>query len=165
MTQSNYRPQDFEEALKVAKEAKIEIHQLEVHPYVLSHIQPVLDICKANHIFVSSYGPLTPLSKHKTGGPVKPILDRIAKQMSEETGKEVDDQSVLLLWFRALGITPVTGSHNLKRIQTQANVQHLPDLRPTEVEEISAAGRKVYFRNYDEHMKVDFPRPDLPEDL
>jgi hypothetical protein len=47
-----------------------------------------------------AYGPLTPLLRHPTGGPVRPILSRIAQRMHKETGKSVDDASVLLLWTK-----------------------------------------------------------------
>lgn len=81
---SNFRPQDFDELLPQAKYKPV-VNQLEYHPYVLTHLDPVLEIQKKHGILVESYGPLSPLLRHKTGGPIKPILERIAARLSKET--------------------------------------------------------------------------------
>jgi len=130
--------------LKVAKHKPV-IHQLEAHPYVLSHIQEVIDIASENGILTSAYAPLAPISSHPTGGPAKPILEKIATRLSKETGKAVDAQQALLLWFRAKKITPVTGSHTASRMKQQAAVQQLPDITAAEVAEVDEAGLKGKF--------------------
>ncbi|WVW82276.1 hypothetical protein I302_104282 [Kwoniella bestiolae CBS 10118] len=162
---SNFRPQDLEAVLSVAR-IKPVVNQLEYHPYVLTHLQPVLDIHSKHGIVTEAYGPLTPVLRHPTGGPIKPILERIAQRLSKETGTEVDTAAVLLLWTIGKGVVAVTTStkeHNIKKI-VQVDTA-LPDLTKEEIEEIEAAGRKVHFRNYKEHMSKDFPAPNLPEDL
>jgi diketogulonate reductase-like aldo/keto reductase len=118
------------------------VHQLEVHPYVLSHIQPILDIASKNGIHTSAFGVLAPLSSHPTGGPAKPVLEKIAARLSNETGQEVDASQALLLWFRTKGITAITGSHNAERMKHQAAVQGLPGLTEAEVKEVDEAGKK-----------------------
>ncbi|GAA6006532.1 uncharacterized protein JCM10292_003804 [Rhodotorula paludigena] len=161
---SNFRPQDFNELLPQCKYKPV-ANQLEYHPYVLTHLQPVLDIMAEHDIRVESYGPLSPLLRHPTGGPIKPVLERIAQRLSKETGEEVDAAMALLLWTRSKGVVAVTASGNNGRIAKLALTQRLPELTKDEVEEIEALGRKVHFRAYDEHMCVDFPAPNLPKDL
>ncbi|WWC86218.1 uncharacterized protein L201_001091 [Kwoniella dendrophila CBS 6074] len=161
---SNFRPQDLEEVLSVAR-IKPVANQLEYHPYVLEHLQPVLDIQEKHGIVTEAYGPLTPLLRHKTGGPIKPILERIAQRLSKETGKNVDAASVLLLWTVNKGVVAVTTSTKLPNIEKIVQIEDLPDLSKEEIKEIEDAGRKVHFRHYDEHMTKDFPNPNLPEDL
>ncbi|WWC99666.1 hypothetical protein V866_006570 [Kwoniella sp. B9012] len=162
---SNFRPQDLEAVLGVAR-IKPVVNQLEYHPYVLTHLQPVLDIQAKHGIVTEAYGPLTPILRHPTGGPIKPILERIAERLSKETGKEVDTAAVLLLWTVGKGVVAVTTStkeNNIKKIVQVDN--ELPDLTKEEIDEIESAGRKIHFRNYAEHMTEDFPAPNLPEDL
>ncbi|GAA5929255.1 uncharacterized protein JCM15063_004099 [Sporobolomyces koalae] len=161
---SNFRPQDFDELLPQAKYKPV-VNQLEYHPYVLTSLDPVLKIQQEHGIVTESYGPLSPLLRHKTGGPIKPILERIAQRLSKETGKDVDAAAALLLWTRAKGVVAVTASGNEGRIKKLAQVQELPDLTQEEVDEIEQVGRKIHFRAYDEHMCVDYKNPDLPEDL
>ncbi len=150
--------------LKAAKHKPV-VHQLELHPYVLSHIQEVIDLASANNILTTAYAPLAPLSSHPTGGPAKPVLEKIAARLSKETGKDVDTQQALLLWFRAKQIMPVTGSHTPERMKRQADVQGLPDITKEEVDEVDKAGLQVYARKYSEHYAHDYPAPNLPEDI
>ncbi|GAA5890457.1 hypothetical protein JCM8208_004879 [Rhodotorula glutinis] len=161
---SNFRPQDFDELLPQCK-IKPAVNQLEYHPYVLEHLKPVLDIMAKHDIVVESYGPLSPLLRHPTGGPIKPVLERVAARLSKETGTDVDAAMALLLWTRAKKVVAVTASGNEHRIAKLARTQDLPDLTADEVAEIEELGRKIHFRAYDEHMCVDFPAPSLPKDL
>ncbi|GAA5906990.1 hypothetical protein JCM6882_000021 [Rhodosporidiobolus microsporus] len=161
---SNFRPQDLEELLPVAKYKPV-VNQLEYHPYVLSHLGPLIQLQAEHNILFEAYGPLTPVLRHPTGGPIKPLLERAAARLSKEVGKEVDEAQVLLLWTRAKGVVAVTASGNEGRIKKLAAVQSLPDLTAEEVKDIEEVGRKVYFRHYDEHMSVDYPAPSLPKDL
>ncbi|ORY89678.1 conjugated polyketone reductase C1 [Leucosporidium creatinivorum] len=157
---SNFRPQDLKAILEVAKYKPV-VNQLEYHPFVLTHLQPVLDIQAEHGIITEAYGPLSPLLRHSTGGgPLKPILQRIAHRISSETGREVDSAAALLLWTRAKGVVAVTASGNEERIKKLAAVQYLPDLTKEEVAEIEEVGRKIHFRAYDEHMNIDFPVPE-----
>ncbi|GAA5897963.1 uncharacterized protein JCM6883_000876 [Sporobolomyces salmoneus] len=162
---SNFRPQDFNELLSADIKYKPVVNQLEYHPYVLTSLDPVFKIQEEHGIVTEAYGPLSPLLRHKTGGPIKPILERIAQRLSKETGKDVDAAAALLLWTRAKGVVAVTASGNEGRINKLSQVQELPDLTKEEVDEIEQVGRKIHFRAYDEHMCVDYPAPNLPEDL
>ena len=171
----------------------------EYHPYVLTHLDPVLNIMAEHSIRVASYGPMSPVLRHpnKTGGPIRPLLTKVAERLSREHGGiEVDDAMVCLLWCRAKGAIAVSASANPRNIEKMASTQRLPDLTTQEVDEIEQLGRKVHFRAYvservsllrlwdrlwrlhpeltfcaraahkqDEHMCVDFPAPDLPQDL
>ncbi|GAA5924362.1 hypothetical protein JCM3775_005669, partial [Rhodotorula graminis] len=155
---------DFDELLPHCR-IKPAVNQLEYHPYVLEHLQPVLDIMAKHDIVVESYGPLSPVLRHPSGGPIKPVLERVAARLSKETGEDVDAAMALLLWTRAKKVVAVTASGNEGRIAKLARTQDLPDLTADEVSEIEELGRKIHFRAYDEHMCVDFPAPALPKDL
>jgi len=162
---SNFRPQDFEEILADAKFVPA-VNQIEYHPYTLTHLEPVLEIHARYGIVTESFGPLTPILRHPTGGPLKPILARIAERLTQATGKTVDPVTVLLLWTRAQGVVAVTASGNADRIKALAEVYQLPDLlEASEVEEITRVGKTVHFRHYTEHMQQDFPLPNLPNGL
>ncbi|WWC99461.1 hypothetical protein V866_006364 [Kwoniella sp. B9012] len=161
---SNFRPQDLEDVLKVAR-IKPVVNQLEYHPYVLEHLQPVLDIGEKHNIITESYGLLTPILRHPTGGPLKPVLEKIAKRLSSETGKEVDTASVLTLWALQKNVIVVTSSRNPDNLKKISEIDSLPQLSKEELNEIEEAGRKVHFRHYKVHMSKDFPNPNLPEDI
>lgn len=164
---SNFRPQDLEIILEGARYKPV-VNQFEYHPYVLAHLKPVLEIGKKHGILTEAFGPLTPLLRHPTGGPLKPVLTRIAQCVSSSNPDlpvKVDEVTVLLLWTRATGAVAVTASGNPGRIQGLADIAHLPGdlLTAEEVEEISRVGQTVHFRYYAEHMSTDFPAPDLPD--
>ncbi|GLB38085.1 putative aldo/keto reductase family protein [Lyophyllum shimeji] len=145
---SNFRPQDLEAILEDAKFKPV-VNQIEYHPYTLTHLQPVLELQAKHGILTESYGPLTPILRHATGGPLKPVLERIAERLIKVTGKTVDLATVLLLWTRAQGAVAVTASGNADRIKALADVSRLPDLlEPGEVEEITRVGKTVHFRHY-----------------
>jgi diketogulonate reductase-like aldo/keto reductase len=129
--------------------------EVEYHPYVLSHLEPVKKIQDQHGIRFQAYGPLTPLLRHPTGGPIKPILERVAKRLSAETGKPVDAHAALALWFLTQNIPIVTASGSIERIPALAAVEQLPDLTPEEVEEITEVGKKVHFRHYRVGRNVD----------
>jgi len=159
---SNFRPQDLEAVLKVAK-IKPVVNQLEYHPYLLAHLEPVTALHEKYGIVAQSYGPLTPLLRHPTGGPVKPILVKIAERISKESGKDVDAAAVLLLWTIQKGVVAVTASKNPNNIKKLAEIEQIPDLTAQDIKDIDEAGRKVHFRHYG-HMNTDFPDPNLPSD-
>jgi len=160
---SNFRPQDFETILKDAKHKPV-VNQLEYHPYLLAHLEPLLKLQAEHGIVTESYGPLTPILRHP-GGPLKPVLEKIAERLSKDTGKSVDLATVLLLWTKAQGVVAVTASGNAGRIKQLAEIAHLPDglLKQEEIDEITKVGKTIHFRHYTEHMENDFPVPDLPD--
>ena len=124
--------------------------QIEYHPYVLTHLAPLLALQEKHGIVSQSYGTLTPTLRHPTGGPLKPILERIAARVSTVAGTRLDASAVLLLWARAQGVVVVTASGNADRIRGLGALAALPEglLTPAEVEEISAVGKTVHFRFY-----------------
>lgn len=104
-----------------------------------------------------SFGPLTPLLRHPTGGPVKPVLTKIAKRVTESNPSlpiPVDEVVVLLLWTRAMGVVAVTASGNEERIKLLAEISYLPEniLTKEEVQKITSVGKTVHFRHYVSHL-------------
>ena len=122
--------------------------EIEYHPYVTAHLDPVMEVHKKYNIVAQSYGPLSPILRHPTGGPLKPILTRIAQRLSKETGKDVDEASVLLLWTMQQGVVALTSSSQESRIQKLAETEELPDLSKAEMDEIDSVGRQVHHRAY-----------------
>lgn len=166
---SNFRPQDIEELVKEAKYFPV-VNQLEYHPFVLTHLAPVLALHAKHNIITEAYGPLSPILRHPTkGGPLIPILDRIVNRLNKDSPEDgpFDQAAVLLLWTHANGVVAVTASGNEERIGKSAKVQKFvaegKGLTQEEVKEIEKVGKGIHFRAYDEHMSVDFPAPDLPE--
>ncbi|KAK0187758.1 NADP-dependent oxidoreductase domain-containing protein [Armillaria mellea] len=178
---SNFRPQDLNVILEGARHKPV-VNQLEYHPYVLAHLEPVLAIQKEHGIVTEAYGPLTPIIRHPTGGPLQHVLLRIAQRLNEDNvtlikassavdpgfvSAPFDPSAVLLLWVRATGVVAVTASGNKGRIRRLAEISYLPDglLIPEEVQEITDVGKTVHWRYYTEHMEKDFPLPQLPTGL
>ena len=163
---SNFRPWDIEEVEKAAKIKPVcnrecsemylgpDILEFEFHPYALEHLDAVLKIQAKYNIVTEAYGPLQPIVAHPTGGPLKPILNGIAKTISEESGKEVDAASVLYLWTIGKGAAAITTSNNPKNIKKMVTVDSLRDLTKEEIAEIDEAGRKVHFKGLREFAKT-----------
>lgn len=122
--------------------------ELEYHPYLLAHLDPVIAAHAKYGILTQSYGALTPILRHPTGGPLKPILTKIAERLAKKTGREVDEVAVLLIWTIQKGVCAVTTSANEGRIQKMAATEELPDLTEGDMEEIEDAGRRIHFRFY-----------------
>jgi diketogulonate reductase-like aldo/keto reductase len=115
---------------------------LEYHPYVLNHLDPILKIQAEHNIVTEAYGPLTPILRHPTGGPLKPVLEKIAKRLNVDAG------TVLLLWTIQKGVVAVTTSSKAENLKKFADIQTKGELTDEEVEEIESVGRKVHFRGY-----------------
>jgi diketogulonate reductase-like aldo/keto reductase len=123
--------------------------ELEYHPYVLAHLDPILKIQEQHNIVTEAYGPLTPILRHPSGGPLKPILARIAKRLgTSPSGVKVDEGTVLLLWTMAKGVVAVTASTKVENLKKMSEIQTWGDLTAEEIKEIEEAGRKVHFRGY-----------------
>jgi diketogulonate reductase-like aldo/keto reductase len=114
---------------------------MEYHPYLLTHTQPVMDIHKKHNIVTQAYGPLSPVLRHP-GGPLKPVLAKIAKRLN------TDEANVLLKWTVQNGVVAITTSSNAERIAKMAKVDELEDLTKEELEEIDKVGRGIHFRSY-----------------
>lgn len=160
---SNFRPKDLEQVLRVAK-IKPVVNQIEYHPYVAIHLQPLLALHAQHNIITQAYASLVPTTRH-TGGPLDPILERIASTISSGSNVQVDASGVLLLWVMAKGGVCITSSSDEGRIRKMAALDSVRDLTEVEVKEIDEAGGKIHFRQWTEHLTTDFPSPDLPERL
>lgn len=126
---------------------------------MLAHLEPLLAFQDKHGIVSAAYGPLTPILRHPTGGPLKPVLERIGATHG------LDAASVLLLWTIQKGVVAVTSSKNEANIRKIAALDSAPDLSADEVAQIDAAGKTIHFRHYSEHMTKDYPAPDLPQDV
>jgi diketogulonate reductase-like aldo/keto reductase len=120
-----------------------------------------MELQKAHGIVTMAYGPLSPLLRHPSkGGPLKPILARIGERLGLEPA------SVLLLWFKAKGVVPVTSTTKAERLAAMGELARSEaSLTADEVAEIDAVGRKIHYRAYDHHMMFDHHKTDLPVDL
>ena len=117
-----------------------------MHPYVMSHLDPVFKIQEKHNIISAAYSPQAPLNLHPTGGPLKPILERIAEGYNKKHGQDIDANAVLLLWIRAKGAIAVTSSSKTQRIDKLIAFDKLPNLDQKDVEEIEKVGRTIYWR-------------------
>ncbi|KAL1410576.1 hypothetical protein Q8F55_004589 [Vanrija albida] len=154
---SNFRTQDVAEVLKVAR-IKPVANQVEFHPFLWAQLEPLQKFQAEHGIVFQSYGPLTPLLRHPTGGSLKAVVEKIAEK------RGIEPSTVLLLWTVQKNVVAITTSNNPERIAKLAQIDSLPDLSAEEIAAIDEAGKKVHFRHYTEHMEADFPAPNLPAD-
>ncbi|PPQ74197.1 hypothetical protein CVT24_012716 [Panaeolus cyanescens] len=140
--------------------------QIEFHPYTIAHLEPLLNLHAQHGIVTASYGALTPLLRHPSGGgPLVPILERIASRLTSALKKPVEPTTVLLLWTRAQGAVVVTATKNSEIIKKLGEIAALPDdlLEQSEIDEITPVGKTIHFRHYGrEQMEQNFAIPDLP---
>lgn len=167
---SNFRPQDFEKILAECKH-KPSVHQIEFHPLVLKHLEPVLAIHKEHNIITEAvslrtsqngrsaldantaiqYGPLTASLRFpkERKNPLEATLQKISERLTKEAGEEVNDHAVTLLWVKAKGGVAVTSSGNPENIKGLARISRLKvALTPEEVAEIDSIGSQYHFRYY-----------------
>ncbi|WVR04010.1 hypothetical protein IAU60_001009 [Kwoniella sp. DSM 27419] len=141
---SNFREEDLQEIEKSWKVAP-SVNQIEFHPYNWhpANMQRLVQFHQKHDIHIEAYGPLVPLV-HSTGGPVDPIVKRIAKE------RQIEESQVLLKWSegKTKGVV-VTTSRQAERqkIQLEA-ITKLDPLSDAEVEEISEAGKGRYYRAF-----------------
>jgi diketogulonate reductase-like aldo/keto reductase len=121
---------------------------MEFHPYVLAQVEPLLALQTKYGIGTEAFGPLTPILRHPTGGPLQPVLIQIARRLSAATGRPVDKAAVLLLWTYGKGAVAVSTTGNPENICKLGALEDLPDLTPDEVAEIDRVGKSVHFRFY-----------------
>ncbi|CDZ97364.1 Aldo/keto reductase family proteins [Phaffia rhodozyma] len=142
---SNFRTQDLEELFKVSKVVPA-INQIEVHPYCINSILPLLDLMKKHNIHAACYGPLTSLFREK-GGPV----DTLVKEYAEKRG--VSEGNVLLRWaLQRTGGEIVTTSNKPERLQEILRVPEIEPLTEEEIKSIEEAGKDKHFRVFMKHM-------------
>jgi diketogulonate reductase-like aldo/keto reductase len=114
----------------------------------MAHVQPVIDLQHKYKIVTQAYASLAPTTRHPTGGPLKPVLSKIASALSSESGVQVDESGVLLLWIMAKGGVCITSSGSEERIQKMANLEKVRDLKADEVSAIDEGGKKIHFRQW-----------------
>jgi diketogulonate reductase-like aldo/keto reductase len=152
---SNFQPCDLEALLTSCRHKPV-VNQIEFHPYLMAHLEPLLQLQKQHGIAVAAYGAMTPVSRGLKG-PLDAILSKIAKRMSESYGSVVDTSLVLLKWVQFQGAVCIVMSSRKERIEAMANLADLPDAANAELSEISRVGRSVHFRYYDMLMTANFP--------
>jgi diketogulonate reductase-like aldo/keto reductase len=114
----------------------------------MTHVQPLIDVQSKYKIVTQAYASLAPTTRHPTGGPLKPVLAKIASTLTSESEVEVDESGVLLLWIMAKGGVCITSSSSEERIKKMADLEKVRDLKADEVDAIDSAGKKVHFRQW-----------------
>ncbi|KAF8609444.1 Aldo/keto reductase [Ceratobasidium sp. AG-I] len=149
---SNFRTKDLKAVLEVATVIP-SVNQIEVHPYVLASIQPILELCQQHKITIESYGPLTSLIRHP-GGPVDAPVKKVAARMAKgpDVGQVTEGQ-ILLKWAqqRTGGIV-ITTSSKIDRLVEQKAALDLPPLSNEELRSIEVEGAKKHYRHFMKHM-------------
>lgn len=148
---SNYSIKDLERTLAVATQP-ISCNQIEHHPYVYEKSLPLLEFMKAKIITCVSYAPSQPITKY-AGGPLDPILERIATAVSSRHGSAVKPGQILLQWNAQLGNVVLTTSAKEWRMKEQLTI--IPDLTAEEMKEITEGGKAGgHQRTYMPHMDL-----------
>lgn len=112
----------------------------------MTQLDDLLALQKKHGIVTQSYGTLSPILQHPTGGPLKPVLKRIAERLSSEHGKDIDSAVVLYLWTRDFGVVPITTSSKEPNIAKAALALTLPPLSKEDADEIEKTGRQIHWR-------------------
>lgn len=134
---SNFRISDLDELLKTAK-VKPAVNQIEIHAYLQTENDELVEYCSQHGIVIESYNGNAPLTKLK-GGPVDEVVERIAKERS------ISETQVLMLWTKRYihdGIV-VTTSSKPSRMAEMVAFAHLEPLSDVDFRAISDAGRKL----------------------
>ncbi|KAI0038079.1 Aldo/keto reductase [Auriscalpium vulgare] len=129
------------------------INQIEYHPYVFKDLIALRELHAQHGIVTESYGGLSPLFRAK-GGPVDPVLARIAQRLSETAGQPYNEGHVLMLWQRAKGIVVVTTTTKESRLTSYLAVTNAPLLTSEEVAAIDEAGSQWHRRLYTASIPV-----------
>lgn len=132
--------------------------ELEYHPYVLTHLEPVLALHDKYGIVTEAYGPLTPILRHP-GGPLKPVLEKISQRLGVDAG------TVLLLWTMQKGAVAVTTSTKPDNIKKLATLNTMEGLSQEDMEEIEKVGKSVHFRHYKVRRDPEIQSPGQPRPL
>lgn len=72
---SNLQPCDLEIILETCRQIPV-INQIEFHPYLLAHLEPLLELQKQNSAVIVTHGCLTPITRGLKG-PLDDVLSRI----------------------------------------------------------------------------------------
>ncbi|KAI5474202.1 hypothetical protein MNV49_003967 [Pseudohyphozyma bogoriensis] len=141
---SNYRIQDLEKTLAIAK------HRPSINQIELKEATPLLNFLKKEKIAYSVYAPTGPLNK-APGGPLDPVLEKIAAAKSS-SGTKVEPSQVLLKFASQLGALVITTSGKEWRMKEQLAAGGIPELTDAEIREISEVGATHPKRFYMQHM-------------
>ncbi|KAF3025756.1 hypothetical protein E8E14_014451 [Neopestalotiopsis sp. 37M] len=135
---SNFLQEDLEVILKTARIPPA-INQIEYHPY-LQH-GDLVEFHRKNNIAISSYGPLSAVTKASPGP-----LDATYAELAKKYG--VSPADIALRWVMDQGIVAITTSANEQRLQ--GYLRKLPSfkLTPKEVETISEIGKQKHYRGF-----------------
>ncbi|KAL0066459.1 hypothetical protein AAF712_006502 [Marasmius tenuissimus] len=143
---SNFDVDALKEVVQVATVVP-SANQIEFHPYVWNKVKPIYEYAKEKGITIESYGGLVPVTK-APGGPLDPVLEKIAQRLSKESGKTVSAGHILTKWQIQKGIVVVTTSSKESRIKETLEIRALPDLTSDEIREIEVEGSKIHKRVY-----------------
>ena len=135
---SNFLQEHIEVILKTAKIPPA-INQIEYHPY-LQH-GDLVKFHRDNNIAISSYGPLTALTRGAPG-PVDDTYKALAKKYG------VTEGDIGLRWVIDQGMVVITTSSSEQRLQGYNRKLHSFKLTPSEVEKISEEGKGKHFRAF-----------------
>lgn len=107
--------------------------QIEIHPYLLDTLKPLLAYQEERGIASAAYGPLSTLFRYG-GGPVDAVVSKLAK------AKNVTEGNILLRWaLQTGGGEIVTTSAKKDRLVEQLKTFEF-ELSEDEVKEIDQAG-------------------------
>lgn len=136
---SNYRIQDLEELLRVARIPPV-MNQVEFNPYLQ---QPeLINYCQEHNIVVAAYSPLGPLNLWP-GGAVDPVVEGLAAKYGVSTSH------ILLRYTNQKGIVAITTSSKRERMDDYLSVLNSPvELTAEEIAAIDAAGQGQNKRKY-----------------
>ncbi|KAL4253170.1 Aldo-keto reductase family 3C2/3 [Abortiporus biennis] len=150
---SNFRVQELKEILDGATVVPA-VNQIEYHPYVFKASEPLIEFQKQHNIVTTSFGGLTPVAR-VPDGPLKPVLESLAKRLGETRGKPVTTGQVLQVWLRQKGIVAITTTKRPERLQEYLDVETIPDLTPEEVELIDKTGSQLHHRVFAKWIDED----------
>ncbi|KAK9369454.1 NADP-dependent oxidoreductase domain-containing protein [Lipomyces kononenkoae] len=136
---SNFSIADLER-LKDAKE-KVAVNQIEFNPYLQNQTPGIVEYCQKNGIIVEAYSPLGPLFPAAKGGPLDPVVNKLATKYARDAGQ------IILKWVVQRGVVPITTSAKEERQKSNLDLDGF-ELTAEEVKEIDAAGSKKHFRSY-----------------
>ncbi|KAI0046154.1 Aldo/keto reductase [Auriscalpium vulgare] len=147
---SNFRITQLKEILDGATVPPV-INQIEYHPYVLKDLKALREFQAQHGIVTESYGAQSPLFRAK-GGPVDPVLTRVAQRLSETGSQQYNEGHVLLLWQREKGIVVVTTTAKESRLADYIAVANAPPLTQEEIAAIDEAGSQWHRRHFTAFM-------------
>ncbi|GAA5916842.1 hypothetical protein JCM6882_006371 [Rhodosporidiobolus microsporus] len=143
---SNYAPIDFDSFFPSAR-IKPVVNQISVYPYVYHRALPNIIYAQKHGIRIEAYELSSSLIREsEKGGPLDPVLDKIAAEHSKD-GKTFTPGQVLLGWSAAKGFVAVTTSSKPARLQEYIDAGEIT-LTPEQVEAIDQAGKEGAEQGY-----------------